>query len=229
MNKFFLILTVTLGMVLALTACGGNADTSDNITETKTENQAETQVDIQIEDQAENQNDTQAEPQAALQEEDGTEHWQVGESAADGNKTESQQVSESASADTGSENEKEMGGQTEMRMNVQVGDYAFTATLENNTAVSELVDMMKDGPVTIAMDDYSGFEKVGSLGRCLTRNDSQTTTHAGDIVLYNGNNIVMFYGSNSWSYTRIGKVDDLTDWEKALGDGSITAVFTLAE
>ena len=225
MNKFFVILTVTLGMVLALTACGRNADTSDNITETKAENQAETQVDIQIEDKAENQDDMQA----ALQEENVTEHWQVSESAADGNKTESQQVSESASADTGSENEKEMGGQTEMRMNVQVGDYAFTATLENNTAVSELVDMMKDGPVTIAMDDYSGFEKVGSLGRSLTRNDSQTTTHAGDIVLYNGNNIVMFYGSNSWSYTKIGKVDDLTDWEKALGNGSITAVFTLAE
>ena len=225
MNKFFVILTVTLGMVLALIACGRNADTSDNITETKAENQAETQVDIQIEDKAENQDDMQA----ALQEEDGTEHWQVGESAADGNKTESQQVSESASADTGSENEEEMGGQTEMRMNVQVGNYTFTATLENNTAVSELVDMMKEGPVTIAMDDYSGFEKVGLLGRSLTRNDSQTTTHAGDIVLYNGNNIVMFYGSNSWSYTKIGKVDDLTDWEKALGDGSITAVFTLAE
>ena len=114
-------------------------------------------------------------------------------------------------------------------MNVQVGDYVFTATLENNTAVNELVDMMKEGPVTISMDDSSGFEKVGPLGRSLTTDNSQTTTHAGDIVLYNGNNIVMFYGSNSWSYTRIGKVDDLTDWEKALGGGSITAVFTLAE
>ena len=59
--------------------------------------------------------------------------------------------------------------------------------------------------------------------------NSQTTTSAGDIVLYNGNNIVMFYGSNSWSYTRIGKIDDLSDWEKALGSGSITAVFTLVE
>ena len=214
MKKFLLMLTVTLGMVLALVACGENADISDNITETKTENQAETQADIQIEDRNENQDDTQAESQAALQEE---------------NKTESQQEGETAANDNESENEEETGGQTEMRMNVQVGDYTFTATLENNTAVNELVDMMKDGPVTIAMDDYSGFEKVGSLGRSLTRNDSQTTTHAGDIVLYNGNNIVMFYGNNSWSYTGIGKVDDLTDWEKALGGGSITAVFTLAE
>ena len=127
------------------------------------------------------------------------------------------------------ESKEETGGQTEMKMNVQVGDYNFTATLENNAAVEELLDMMKEGPVTIQMDDYSGFEKVGPLGRSLTTSNSQTTTSAGDIVLYSGSNIVMFYGSNSWSYTRIGKIDDLTDWEKALGSGSITAVFTLAE
>ena len=84
----------------------------------------------------------------------------------------------------------------------------------------ELLDMMKEGPVIIQIDDYSGFEKVGSLGRGLTTSNSQTTTSAGDIVLYNGNHIVMFYGSNSWSYTRIGKIDDLSDWEKALGSGS---------
>lgn len=124
---------------------------------------------------------------------------------------------------------EETGGQTEMKMNVQIGDYNFTATLENNAAAEELLDMMKEGAVTIQMDDYSGFEKVGSLGRNLTTSNSQTTTSAGDIVLYNGNNIVMFYGSNSWSYTRIGKIDDLSDWEKALGSGSITAVFTSVE
>ena len=115
---------------------------------------------------------------------------------------------------------------TIMKMNVQVGTYTFTATLEDNTAVQELVEMMQEGPVTIHMSDYSGFEKVGPLGRSLTTSNSQTTTVAGDIVLYNGNNIVMFYGSNSWSYTRIGKIDDLTDWETALGSGDITVTFT---
>ena len=119
--------------------------------------------------------------------------------------------------------------QTEMKMNVKIGDYNFTATLENNTAVEELLDMLKDGPITIQMDDYSGFEKVGPLERSLTTSNSQIATSAGDIVLYNGNNIVMFYGSNSWNYTRIGKIDDLSEWEKALGNGSITVVFTLAE
>ena len=127
---------------------------------------------------------------------------------------------------TGINNKQPAEEQTEMKMNVQIGDYAFTATLENNTAAKELLDMMKEGPVTIQMNDYSGFEKVGSLGKSLTANDSSLTTSAGDIVLYNGNNIVLFYGTNSWSYTRIGKIDDLTNWEKALGNGDVTAVFT---
>lgn len=125
--------------------------------------------------------------------------------------------------------EQNGGEQTEMKMNVQVGSYTFTATLEDNEAVGELVEMMGEGAVTIYMDDFGGFEKVGALKKRLTTSDSQTTTTAGDIVLYNGNNIVMFYGSNSWSYTRIGKIDDLTDWEKALGRGNIAAVFALAE
>ena len=116
-----------------------------------------------------------------------------------------------------------------MKMNIQIGEQTFTASLENNTAVRELAEMMKSGPVVIHMEDYSGFEKVGSLGRSLTASDRQTTTNPGDIVLYNGNKIVMFYGSNSWSYTRIGKIDNLTGWRKALGAGDITPVFTLAQ
>ena len=116
-----------------------------------------------------------------------------------------------------------------MKMNVQIGDTSFTATLEDNAATSELIEMMREAPITISMNDYSGFEKVGPLGRSLTTDNHQTTTSAGDIVLYSGNQIVMFYGSNSWSYTRIGKIDDLTGWEDALGNSSITVVFSLVE
>lgn len=114
-----------------------------------------------------------------------------------------------------------------MKMNVQIGDMSFTAMLEDNTATRELIEMMKEEPITIDMSDYSGFEKVGSLGRSPTTDNHQTTTSAGDIVLYSGNQIVMFYGSNSWSYTMIGRIDDLDSWEDALGSGSITAVFSL--
>ena len=115
-----------------------------------------------------------------------------------------------------------------MKMNVQIGGQTFTATMEDNQAAKELADMMKAGPVTLQMDDFSGFEKVGSLGRSLTASNKQTTTTAGDIVLYNSSNIVMFYGRNSWSYTQLGKIDDLTGWTDALGHGSVSVTFRLA-
>ncbi|HJD22716.1 MAG TPA: hypothetical protein H9694_01065 [Firmicutes bacterium] len=114
-----------------------------------------------------------------------------------------------------------------MKMNVQVGGSTFTAVLEENAAVNALVEMMRQGPVSIPMRDYSGFEKVGPLGTSLPTSNSQTTTHAGDIVLYQGNQIVVFYGSNSWSYTRLGRIADLTGWEKALGSGDVTVIFSL--
>lgn len=113
------------------------------------------------------------------------------------------------------------------KMIVEVGGSRFTATLEDNEAVNALVEMMKENPVTIQMSDYSGFEKVGALGSDLPASNRQTTTQPGDIVLYQGNQIVIFYGSNSWSYTRLGRIDDLTGWENALGDGDVTVTFLL--
>ena len=76
------------------------------------------------------------------------------------------------------------------------------------------------------MNDYAGFEKVGSLGKSLPTRNRQTTTQPGDIVLYNGDQIVVFYGSNSWSYTRLARIQDLTGWEKALGNGSVEVTFS---
>jgi len=117
----------------------------------------------------------------------------------------------------------------EMKLNVEVSGSTFLATLEDNAAVDVFVEMMRNGPVVIQLSDYSGFEKVGSLGTVLPANDRQTTTQAGDIVLYNSNQIVIFYGSNSWSYTRLGRIDDLTGWQDALGNGDVTVSFSLAE
>ncbi len=116
-----------------------------------------------------------------------------------------------------------------MQMNVNVNGSDFTATLEQNTAVDSLVEMLRDGPLTLELSDYAGFEKVGPLGTSLPTSNQQTTTQAGDIVLYQGNQIVMFYGSNSWSYTRLGHIDDLTVWEEALGSGDVTVTFSLED
>ena len=131
--------------------------------------------------------------------------------------------------ESGTENTTNKEENSEMQMNVQVGGSTFTATLEENEAVDALVEMMGQGPVTIQMSDYSGFEKVGPLGTSLPVSNQQTTTRAGDIVLYQGNQIVMFYGSNSWSYTRLGHIDDLTGWEDALGSGDVTVTFSLKD
>ena len=152
---------------------------------------------------------------------DGSEN--VAESVEDARKAES--VNETDTAETDIQNNMEENKVA--NMNVQVGDVVFLATLEENEAVSALVEMMRESPVVIQMSDYSGFEKVGPLGTSLPVNNSQTTTQAGDIVLYNRNQIVIFYGSNSWSYTRLGHIDDLTGWEDALGSGNVTVTFSL--
>ena len=138
-------------------------------------------------------------------------------------------TSEEGSAQAGSDAAQEPETaleETDMKLNVEVNGTTFTATLENNAAVEAFMEMMREAPVVIEMRDYSGFEKVGSLGASLPTSNSQTTTQAGDIVLYNGNQIVIFYGSNSWSYTRLGKIDDLTGWEEALGSGDVTVTFS---
>ncbi len=125
------------------------------------------------------------------------------------------------------ENKSNEEENNEMKMNVEVNGRDFTATLEQNSAVEALVQMMEQGPVTLQLSDYAGFEKVGPLGQSLPTSNNQTTPQAGDIVLYQGNQIVMFYGSNSWSYTRLGHIDDLTGWEQALGSGDVTVTFSL--
>ena len=124
---------------------------------------------------------------------------------------------------------EEVEDMTAMKMSVTIGEQSFTATLDNNDATHELVKLMEKAPISIEMDDYSGFEKVGPLGKSLPSDNRKMTTQAGDIVLYSGNQIVMFYGSNSWEYTGIGRIDDLSGWEDALGTGSVTAVFSIAK
>lgn len=132
------------------------------------------------------------------------------------------------SSDAGQETERSLE-ETDVKLKVEVNGTTFTATPEDNAAADAFVEMIREAPVVIQMNDYSGFEKVGPLGTSLPTSNSQTTTQAGDIVLYNGNQIVIFYGSNSWSYTRLGKIDDLTGWKRALGSGDVTVTFSVGE
>lgn len=116
-----------------------------------------------------------------------------------------------------------------MKINIHVNGSDFTAVLEDNDAAGAFAEILKTDDVTIEMRDYAGFEKVGSLDRSLPSNNRQTTTHSGDIVLYQGDQIVIFYGSNSWSYTRLGSVEDLSGWAEALGSGDVTVTFSASD
>lgn len=140
-----------------------------------------------------------------------------------------QQVQAAPSVATAAPGETSSEEETDMKINVDVGGESFTATLENNAATAALVDMLESGPLVIEMSDYAGFEKVGSLGTRLPSSNRQLTTSSGDIVLYNSSQIVIFYGSNSWSYTLLGRIDDLTGWAEALGSGDVTVTFSLCE
>lgn len=100
-------------------------------------------------------------------------------------------------------------------MRLWIGETAVAVTWEDNDAVQALRELVIEQPLTIEMSMYGGFEQVGSIGTDLPRNDAQTTTQAGDIVLYAGDQMVIFYGSNSWAYTRLGRVTDKTDAEMA--------------
>lgn len=112
----------------------------------------------------------------------------------------------------------------EKTMVLKIAGTEVPVTWEDNASVKELKELAANG-LTISMSMYGGFEQVGPIGQRITSSDKQTTTSTGDIVLYSSSQIVIFYGSNSWSYTRLGKIDLPDDKVKDLlsqGDVTIT-------
>ena len=136
-----------------------------------------------------------------------------------------------------------------MKISIQItsdsGKSELTATLVDNSSATAFYQLLKKGPLTVDMNDYGNFEKVGPLGTTLPRNDTQITTAAGDIILYQGTQITIYYDTNSWNFTRLGKVvstlrqssgtasstTSITQAElkKILGKGDVTAVFNIIE
>lgn len=117
----------------------------------------------------------------------------------------------------------------EMNIWMKVDDEAVAVEWEENDSVRALMELLREQPISIQMSMYGGFEQVGSLGTSLQRSDEQTTTQAGDIVLYSGSQIVVFCGSNSWAYTRLGRITDKSTEELAelLGNGDVTITLEL--
>ncbi len=130
-----------------------------------------------------------------------------------------------AVSDTAVEDEKS----EENIMYIKIGDNTLTAELADNSSADALKEMLSEGSVTIEMSDYANFEKVGDLGKSLPRNDEQITTEAGDLILYQGNNFVIYYDTNSWNFTRLGKIKDVSadELKNILGDGDVTITLSL--
>ena len=124
------------------------------------------------------------------------------------------------------ENTTVQEGDNDMQM--MIGETPVTVAWEDNASVEALKMLAEEG-LTVEMSMYGGFEQVGSIGQSLPRDDAQTTTASGDIVLYSGNQLVVFYGSNSWAYTRLGHITDQTpeQMKALLGNGDVTITLSM--
>ena len=121
---------------------------------------------------------------------------------------------------------KDETGTMSEELTLMLGDVVIPVIWEDNAAVAELTAYAAEAQIDIAMQMYGGWEQVGSLGRSISRDDTQLKAVSGDIMLYSGNQIVLFYGTNSWAYTKLGHMD-LSDAELTELLGRQDVVITL--
>lgn len=112
---------------------------------------------------------------------------------------------------------------------ITVGDTTIHATLENNSSAAAFADLLREGPVTVSAHDFGNFEKVGPLPQSLPTNDMQITTQPGDVILYQGNQVTIYYDQNTWSFTRLAHIDGATRESllSLLGEGDVELTFSL--
>ncbi len=117
-----------------------------------------------------------------------------------------------------------------MILNMEVNHTNLQVELIASSSSEALEELLKDGPVTLSMKDYAHMEKFGNLGVKLPCNDQHITTKAGDVILSEGNLLVIYYAPNTWNFTRLGRVVNMTEKElkKVLGKGNITATLSLS-
>ena len=117
------------------------------------------------------------------------------------------------------------------KINITIDGRSMSATLADNIATKAFVEKLTAGPITITMNNYGGFEKVGALPWSLPSVDTQITTKPGDIMLYTGNNIVFFYGQNSWAYTPLGvlEITNSSEISSFVGNGNKQVTISLED
>lgn len=231
--------------LLLLTACGQSTSTTPSVepptesteqpAEATTEQSAESATES-IEQPAESSTEPTEQPaestteQTAESSSESTEQpaeapTEPTEQSAEPATESSEQPTEPATEATTSDTDKE---ETQM-LHIQAGESEFIATWADNSSVDALKELLAEGPLTLTMSDYAQMEKGADLGVRLPQNNQQMNTTAGDIILYQGRTLVIYYDQNSWSLTPIAKIEGV-DAEKlraALGDGDVTVTFSL--
>lgn len=119
----------------------------------------------------------------------------------------------------------------EYQVKVTVNGHEMMATMENNSSAMAFKSMLKKGPKTVKMRDYEGMEKVGMLWKGLPTNNQQISTEPGDIILFMGCSLVVYYNPNSWDFTKMGHINDVTQEElkNILGSGNVIMTFELLD
>ena len=115
-----------------------------------------------------------------------------------------------------------------VQIQIQVGDSILSATLADNPSAKAFADLLAQGPVTVEMADYGGFEKVGALPEALVQTNEDITAQPGDLILYQGQQVVIYYGENSYSLTRLGRIDGISqqDLMALLGPADVRVTFS---
>jgi len=175
---------------------------------------------------AEQSTDSQTSISAAFEAQDST-----AESIASINEETNSELSTEPAETEHTEHQKEENPMKQEQFYIIVQSTTFTADFADNESADAFRELLGDGSLTVSMSDYGGFEKVGSIGQSIPRNDTQISTKTGDIMLYQGDKIVIFYGSNSWSYSRLGRIDNASaeDLISALGNGDTDITFCLTK
>lgn len=219
-RKITLACLLVLSLLIVLTACKANQDTlPSDIEQTSTEEESSA---VLPEESTE-----QEEPSVALPEQSEKQEDEPSATLPEESVEQEEETSSPESEQPTAEEEEE----SEKMMQMRIDDVLVNVEWEDNESVEALKALCENEPLVIQMSMYGGFEQVGPIGQRLPSDDVQTTTAAGDIVLYSSSQIVVFYGSNSWAYTRLGHITDQDEsaMSTLLGNGDVTITISLEE
>ena len=212
MKKILTAILLILMVCALLSACNG---TQENEAATETITQAATQASTVAKETTQPTNaDDVSETQSQTSEPESTQA--------------PQKIEQPEHDEEQPKNEVDQTPEQDLSLQMTIGGTPVSVAWEDNESVQALKELCRSQMLTLNMSMYGDFEQVGSIGTTLPQNDVQTTTSAGDIVLYSGNQMVVFYGSNTWAYTRLGHITDKTQAEltQLLSNGNVTITLT---